>query len=161
MSKNEPSPEQPRVHAITDAREAASIEASKRMRSYGIKMALRAVLFVSGAIIAATWNIWVGVALLAASAILPWIAVVDANLITDPGGDDSATFLQAPPADALTAAHGDATSHPNGPNGADGADGPLDADNDAGSDIIEGSFESEPAPEAADDDGTAEDETRG
>lgn len=141
MSKNEPSPEHPRVHAITDAREAASIEASKRMRSYGIKMALRAVLFVLGAIIAATWNIWVGVALLAASAILPWIAVVDANLITDPGGDDSATFLEAPPADALTGAPDDAT---HGPDGADGADGSVDADDDAGSDVIEGSFEPEP-----------------
>ncbi len=155
MSKNEPNPEQPRVHAITDAREAASIEARKRMRSYGIKMALRAVLFVSGAIIAATWNIWVGVALLAASAILPWIAVVDANLITDPGGDDSATFLQAPPADALDPGERPAE----GSERPEGQASAAATEEDASSEVIEGSFE--PEPNATDKPERPEAENRG
>ncbi|MDR2254724.1 MAG: DUF3099 domain-containing protein [Arthrobacter sp.] len=144
MSNHDSRAESQRVHAITDAREAASIESRKRMRSYGIKMALRAVLFVAGAIIAATWNIWVGVALLAVSAILPWIAVVDANLITDPGGDDSATFLNAPPVDAL----------------APGQDAAEDQDTPAApaaeGDVIEGSFEPEPGPDVAQEPGDDE-----
>lgn len=72
------------VHSITDAAEAASIESRQRFISYSIKMALRLVFFVAGAIIAVTWNLWVGLVLLGISAILPWVAVMGANLVRPP-----------------------------------------------------------------------------
>lgn len=84
MSGSEQHGREPQVHSITDASEAASIEARQRFISYSIKMALRLVLFVAGAIIAVNWNIWVGLAMLAVSAVLPWIAVMGANLVRPP-----------------------------------------------------------------------------
>jgi hypothetical protein len=72
------------VHTVTSAGEAASIESKQRLRAYAIKMGLRVVLFVGGAIVAVTWNEWVGLGMLAVSAVLPWVAVMGANLIRPP-----------------------------------------------------------------------------
>lgn len=131
MNQNEGKDHAPHVHAISNAHDAASIESSKRMRSYGIKMGLRAIFFVSGALIAAYWNIWVGLALLAASAVLPWIAVMDANLIHDGDAGGGASYVDAPPADALESP----VSEDEAP------------DDDLGPDTIDGEWvEDEPGP---------------
>jgi|GEM_PF-2624486 len=104
------------VHSISDAQEAASVESRHRLRSYGFKMGLRAVLMIAGAIAAVYWNIWVGVGLLAASAVLPWIAVVDANLIDTRESDRRASYVDGPPRDALTGAPG--SGEPSAPDAA-------------------------------------------
>ncbi|MGO1319215.1 MAG: DUF3099 domain-containing protein [Galactobacter sp.] len=84
MRREQEPAEETQVHSVTSANEAASIESRQRLRAYAIKMGLRVVFFVSGAIIAVTWNEWVGLILMGISAVLPWFAVMGANLIRPP-----------------------------------------------------------------------------
>jgi Na+(H+)/acetate symporter ActP len=65
------------------------------MRSYAIKMGLRVVFFVAGAIIAVTWNKWIGLILMGVSAVLPWFAVMGANLIRPPEQVMGAEYAKA------------------------------------------------------------------
>ena len=129
----------PTVHSISDAQEAASLESRRRLRSYGLKMLLRAVLMIAGAVVAATWNLWVGLGLLAASAVIPWLAVVDANVIDTRESDAQASYVDGPPLDALSAGQG---QEPN-EDSAEAAPAPGAAGAGAGSeeDVILGSWD--------------------
>ncbi|RKW71082.1 DUF3099 domain-containing protein [Galactobacter caseinivorans] len=95
---------EPHVHSITDANEAASIESHQRIRAYVIKMAFRVVFFVVGALLAHAGYIWWGLALLVIATILPWMAVMGANLIKDPPqAPGGVTFVDGPLRDQLGA----------------------------------------------------------
>lgn len=97
MNASQPDPTEPRVHSITDAAEAASIESRKRLRAYVIKMAFRVVFFVAGALLAHAGYYWWGLAMLVIATILPWVAVMGANLIKDPEtSDEDASYVTAP-----------------------------------------------------------------
>lgn len=90
------------MHSITDAHEAASIESHQRIRAYVIKMAFRVVFFLSGALLAHAGHLWWGLALLAIATILPWMAVMGANLIKDsPAPPGDVTFVDGPLLDQL------------------------------------------------------------
>lgn len=71
----------PAEYSITDAQEAASLEARHRHRMYAIKMTLRVICFPLGGILAYYVNIWLGLGLLVFATIIPWFAVVSANAI--------------------------------------------------------------------------------
>lgn len=68
-------------YSITDAQEAASLEARHRHRMYALKMTLRVICFPLGGIIAYYGNLWVGLGLLLFATVIPWFAVVSANAI--------------------------------------------------------------------------------
>lgn len=71
----------PAEYSITDAQEAASLEARHRHRMYALKMTLRVICFPLGGILAYYVNIWLGLGLLVFATIIPWFAVVSANAI--------------------------------------------------------------------------------
>lgn len=71
----------PAEYSITDAQEAASLEARHRHRMYALKMTLRVICFPLGGILAYYVNIWLGLGLLIFATIIPWFAVVSANAI--------------------------------------------------------------------------------
>lgn len=79
MAKNDATA--PAEYSITDAQEAASLEARHRHRMYAIKMTLRVICFPLGGILAYYVNIWLGLGLLVFATIIPWFAVVSANAI--------------------------------------------------------------------------------
>lgn len=79
MSEDQRHHPEAQVHSITDADEAASIEARKRFHAYAFKMALRVVLMIAGAIVS-QWNLWIALVLLGCAVVIPWFAVVDANV---------------------------------------------------------------------------------
>lgn len=96
---------EPRVHSITDASEAASIESHQRIRAYVIKMAFRVVFFIAGALLAHAGYLWWGLALLIVATVLPWMAVMGANLIKDsPAPPSDVTYVDGPLRDQLNAA---------------------------------------------------------
>lgn len=76
---------------ITSASAGHSVDVGARQRRYLISMSVRTVCFVLAVVVALTagpgWLLWT---LLAASFILPYVAVVMANAgaSTDPGGPD-------------------------------------------------------------------------
>lgn len=121
------------VHAVTDANEAASIESKQRLRAYSIKMALRVVFFVGGAIVAVTWNKWVGLALLGVSAVLPWLAVMGANLIRPPESVTGAEYGVKQDPRSLEAR-------------TEEADGEQDPERPGGGIVIDATFLEDPAP---------------
>lgn len=79
MAKNDATA--PAEYSITDAQEAASLEARHRHRMYALKMTLRVICFPLGGILAYYVNIWLGLGLLIFATIIPWFAVVSANAI--------------------------------------------------------------------------------
>lgn len=79
MAKNDATA--PAEYSITDAQEAASLEARHRHRVYALKMTLRVICFPLGGILAYYVNIWLGLGLLIFATIIPWFAVVSANAI--------------------------------------------------------------------------------
>ncbi|MGO3153528.1 MAG: DUF3099 domain-containing protein [Galactobacter sp.] len=103
MRREHESTQDAQVHSVTSANEAASIESRQRLRAYAIKMGLRVVFFVVGAIVAVTWNEWVGLILMGISAVLPWFAVMGANLIRPPEQVKGASFATSPDPEQLSA----------------------------------------------------------
>ena len=79
MAKNDATA--PAEYSITDAQEAASLEARHRHRMYAIKMTLRVICFPLGGILAYYVNIWLGLGLLVFATIIPWFADESANAI--------------------------------------------------------------------------------
>ena len=66
---------QPEVHRITDARESHTVEKDGRMRKYMISMSVRMLCFI----LAFFFEGWMRWAMIAAAAVLPYVAVVLAN----------------------------------------------------------------------------------
>ncbi|MCT1686853.1 DUF3099 domain-containing protein [Pseudoglutamicibacter cumminsii] len=104
----------PAEYSITDAQEAASLEARHRHRMYALKMTLRVICFPLGGILAYYVNIWLGLGLLIFATIIPWFAVVSANAIqpsstVDPTWADKQVPTELPTSyvDASTRAAGD------------------------------------------------------
>ena len=103
MAKNDATA--PAEYSITDAQEAASLEARHRHRMYAIKMTLRVICFPLGGILAYYVNIWLGLGLLIFATIIPWFAVVSANAIqpsntVDPSWADKQVPTQLPTSSA-------------------------------------------------------------
>lgn len=93
----------PAEYSITDAQEAASLEARHRHRMYALKMTLRVICFPLGGILAYYVNIWLGLGLLIVATIIPWFAVVSANAIqpsstVDPSWADKQAPTELPTA---------------------------------------------------------------
>ncbi|MEX3609975.1 DUF3099 domain-containing protein [Rothia sp. LK2588] len=66
---------EPEVHSITSAQSRHSTDVDHRFKSYALKMFLRIVFIVLG-IFADGWLMW---ACFIAAAVVPWVAVVEAN----------------------------------------------------------------------------------
>lgn len=66
---------EPEVHSITSAQARHSTDVDHRFKSYALKMFLRIVFIVLG-IFAHGWLMW---ACFIAAAVVPWVAVVEAN----------------------------------------------------------------------------------
>jgi hypothetical protein len=79
---------------ITSASQAHSDDISRRQRRYLVSMGIRTVCFVLAVVFAGGVLMWI---FIAASFILPYIAVVMANAgaSTDPGGPESFTLNQS------------------------------------------------------------------
>lgn len=71
------------VHSITDAPLRHSAEQHGRMVRYTVAMSIRVVCFILAAIVGAVWHSWWAAVFVLAAAVIPYIAVVDANA----GGD--------------------------------------------------------------------------
>lgn len=74
------------VHSITDAPEKHSEDLHRRKVRYVWAMSIRAVCFILAALVAVLWQSWWAAAFVAAAAILPYLAVIDANA-TPPRSD--------------------------------------------------------------------------
>ncbi|GFZ80798.1 DUF3099 domain-containing protein [Nesterenkonia alkaliphila] len=71
------------VHTITDAPVPHSAEQHSRMMRYAVAMSIRTVCFVLAILVGAVWQSWWALAFVVGAAVLPYIAVVNANA----GGD--------------------------------------------------------------------------
>lgn len=71
------------VHSITDAPLKHSVEQRSRMVRYSVAMSIRIVCFILAAVVGVVWQSWWAVAFVVAAAVLPYVAVVNANA----GGD--------------------------------------------------------------------------
>lgn len=71
------------VHSITDAPLRHSAEQHGRMVRYTVAMSIRVVCFILAAVVGVVWHSWWAAVFVLAAAVLPYIAVVDANA----GGD--------------------------------------------------------------------------
>jgi hypothetical protein len=82
MARREPDPVR-----ITTATRGHSDDIGARQRRYVISMSIRTVCFIAAILLRSHWYMWV---LIAASFVLPYIAVVMANAgsAADPGGPD-------------------------------------------------------------------------
>lgn len=87
------------VVSITGARESLSDDMRARQRRYLVSMGVRTVAFVSAVAFLHGWARWTGVAL---AVVLPWIAVVGAN-ITRGGAQPAPRRVSRPDQRALTA----------------------------------------------------------
>ncbi|MGH3510124.1 MAG: DUF3099 domain-containing protein [Nocardioidaceae bacterium] len=78
---------QPDAVRITSAAQGHSVDLGHRQRRYMISMGIRTACFVLAVLSIGHWWMWV---LLAASFVLPYVAVVMANTgaTTDPGGPE-------------------------------------------------------------------------
>lgn len=71
------------VHSITDAPLRHSAEQHSRMVRYTVAMSIRVVCFILAAVVGVVWHSWWAAVFVLAAAVLPYIAVVNANA----GGD--------------------------------------------------------------------------
>ncbi len=65
---------------ITTAAEKRSEEISARQRRYLVSMSIRTVCFIGAAISGAAGIVWLWPLLIAAAVVLPYVAVVEANI---------------------------------------------------------------------------------
>jgi len=100
------------VYRITGAQTSLSDEQRGRTRRYLWSMGLRTACFL-GAIVAHGWLRWV---LVLAALVLPWMAVVTANVGRERGDGDPPTAVQVPDLPALESGRtGPDRSGPDGP----------------------------------------------
>lgn len=71
------------VHSITDAPLRHSAEQHTRIVRYTVAMSIRVVCFVLAAVVGVVWHSWWAAVFVLAAAVLPYVAVVNANA----GGD--------------------------------------------------------------------------
>jgi hypothetical protein len=72
-------PEVPQVHAITSAPASLADDQARRQRRYLLQMGLRVLCFVAAIVVWPHVPRYVGIALIAVAAVLPYIAVLGAN----------------------------------------------------------------------------------
>lgn len=127
------------VHSITDAPVRHSVEQRSRMVRYSIAMSIRLVCFVAAAVIAMVWETWWALVPAAAAAVLPYIAVVNANA----GGDRYAAQRAD---EAPTRQLGTGREDPEPPQWWEQED-PTDQQTSTTSAVIEGEVEAPPGPD--------------
>ena len=108
------------------------------MVRYSIAMSIRLVCFVAAAVIAMVWETWWALVPAAAAAVLPYIAVVNAN-----AGGDRYAAQRADEVPTLVAGHRPRGSEP--PQWWEQED-PTDQQTSATSAVIEGEVEAPPSP---------------
>ena len=98
-------PAEPQVHAITSAPASLADDQARRQRRYLIQMGARVLCFVAAILVWPHVPLFVGIALVAAAAVLPYIAVLGANAGRERQEYDPDPLTRelppAPPHDAL------------------------------------------------------------
>jgi hypothetical protein len=85
------------AHRITSATPSRSEDVDSRAKRYLISMAIRTICFIAAAVVAPHWSMW---AFLLASLVLPYVAVVAANVGTNTDPDP------LPPVEPMSGSHG-------------------------------------------------------